>query len=95
MIFESCALVTPRDEFYIGMRESLFLRRNKDAVISELNATQTVYRLQRSDRFYALITFVDEELTNVEEREITNVSPWPADSTRQVNWALAKRQKLF
>ncbi len=85
LIFESCALVSPRDEFYVGMSENLFLRRNSDAVISELRDNGKVYRLPRGDRFYALITFENERLVSLEEKEITRFNPWPADTTRRVN----------
>lgn len=84
LILKGCALITPRDDLYIGMSEDLFLRRHREAVISELNDNQKIYRLQRGERFYALVTFTDEKLARVEEREIL-LNQWPADSTRRVH----------
>jgi hypothetical protein len=69
-LFSSCAIFTQRDEFRLGMSENQFLRRNPSAVISKLEGNTKIYRVQRDDRFYVLATFVDRELTNIEEREI-------------------------
>jgi hypothetical protein len=71
MLLGSCAVFTQRDEFYLGMTENKFLRRNPKAVINTLEGNTKIYRLQRDDRFYVLATFVDAELTNIEEREVT------------------------
>ncbi|WP_228527866.1 hypothetical protein [Pararhodonellum marinum] len=69
----SCAIFTPRDEFWMGMSENRFLRQNSDARISSLEDNGKIYRIQRDERFYVLITFQDRKLVNVEEREIIPV----------------------
>ncbi len=83
LLFEGCTLFTPRDEFFIGMREEVFLRRNRDAVISELNESQKIYRVQRTERFYALVTFVDGELISVDEKEVQQWQIRPEQQQQQ------------
>ncbi|WP_143961572.1 hypothetical protein [Litoribacter populi] len=70
-LMTSCAIFAQRDEFRLGMSENQFLRRNPQAVISKLDGDTKIYRVQRDERFYVLATFVNAELTDVEEREIT------------------------
>ncbi|MBS9525136.1 hypothetical protein KIH41_16760 [Litoribacter ruber] len=69
-LVSSCAIFAQRDEYRLGMSENQFLRRNPHAVISQLDGETKVYRVQRDERFYVLATFVNQELTNVEEREV-------------------------
>ena len=75
-IMSSCALIQPRIPYQLGMSESKFLRQNKDAVISQLSVDKKVYRVNNGDRFYLLVTFENDTLTNLEEMELT--PQWPA-----------------
>ncbi|WP_339717966.1 hypothetical protein [Cyclobacterium amurskyense] len=75
-IMSSCALIQPRIPYQLGMSESKFLRQNKDAVISQISVDKKVYRVNNGDRFYLLVTFENDALTNLEEMELT--PQWPA-----------------
>lgn len=79
----SCALFTPRIPYQLGMSESRFLRQNREAVISQLNEGEKVYRVNQGDRFYILATFVNGELTDLEEKEL--VPAWPQQRTMDPN----------
>lgn len=75
LIMSSCSLLQPRVPYQLGMSESKFLRQNKDAVISQISEGKKVYRVNNGDRFYLLVTFENDELTNLEELELT--PQWP------------------
>jgi len=75
-IMSSCALFQPRIPYELGMSESKFLRQNKDAVISQISEDKKVFRVNNGDRFYLLVTFENDALTNLEELELT--PQWPA-----------------
>ena len=79
----SCALFTPRIPYRMGMSEGKFLRQNRDAVISQLNEGEKVYRVNQGDRFYILATFVNGELTDLEEKEL--VPAWPQQKIMDPN----------
>jgi len=83
MLMGSCAIFTPRDEFRLGMSENQFLSRNPKAVINTLEGDTKIYRLQRDDRFYVLATFVNNELTHIEEREVAPLWHQNTDPNRQ------------
>ena len=74
-IMGSCTLLQPRVPYQLGMSESKFLRQNKEAVISELSEEKKVYRINNGDRFYLLVTFKNDALTNLEEIELK--PQWP------------------
>ena len=71
----SCAVFQSRVPYELGMSESKFLRQNKNAVISQLNEEEKVYRVNNDERFYMLVTFRNGELVNLEEKELT--PQWP------------------
>ncbi|MEX2513681.1 MAG: hypothetical protein WD398_12315 [Cyclobacteriaceae bacterium] len=71
----SCALFHPANPYQMGMSESKFLRQNRHAVISQMDDTKKVYRINKDERFYILVTFENGALTNLEERQLTPV--WP------------------
>ncbi len=76
MVFQACVLFRPRIPYWIGMSENRFLRQNRSAVISQLDGTRKVYRVNTDDRFYILATFEEGELTNLEERELQLQPVW-------------------
>lgn len=71
LLLGSCAVFGPRAEFSKGMSERQFLRQNKEAVISTLEDGFTTYRVNRGDTFFVLVTFENEKLIRLEEREVT------------------------
>lgn len=66
MLLGACAA---RPEFEQGMTEKKFLRQNKEAVLAGIDGNQTVYRVNRGERFYVLATFEEGKLIKLEERE--------------------------
>ena len=66
MLLGACAT---RPEFEQGMTERKFLRQNKEAVLAGIDGNQTVYRVNRGERFYVLATFGEGKLIKLEERE--------------------------
>jgi hypothetical protein len=75
----SCMLMLPRNDVRLGMSERQFLRRHPQAVISSLDRNIKVYRLQRDDYFFALATFENGKLIQVEERELPRRWPGPGE----------------
>ncbi|MFC4872391.1 hypothetical protein [Negadavirga shengliensis] len=70
LMMASCTLFRPRIPYQMGMSENRFLRQNRDAVISQLDGSKKVYRVNTDERFYILATFEEGVLTNLEEREL-------------------------
>ncbi len=70
LILGSCAVFQSKPKYEIGMEESTFLRKNKSAVISNLEGDLKTYRVVRDERFYLLATFENGELIKLEEKEL-------------------------
>ncbi|MCR9014763.1 hypothetical protein [Aquiflexum gelatinilyticum] len=68
-LLSSCGAFGPNPEYYQGMKEKKFLRRNDAAVISHLDGNQRTYRVVRDEKFYVLATFEDGYLVKLEEKE--------------------------
>lgn len=68
-LLSSCGAFGPNPEYYQGMKEKKFLRRNDAAVISHLDGNQRTYRVVRDEKFYVLATFEDGYLVKLEEKK--------------------------